>query len=893
MGSSHRPGFTVRFLVLSGRIRPRCDRGVLIACLSLALLVGCDEDPGPGDAGPTCTVDEDCDDGVWCNGTETCDPTSPTANPLGCLPGARPCEAGRGCDEETESCGPECSAPDSDGDGVEALECGGRDCDDTDPGRFAGNEEVCDLEGVDEDCNDATVGNRDLDRDGYVDARCCNGDACGGDCDETRRGTNPDAPEVCDGRDNDCDGSIDEGLLESRFADRDRDLHGDPDEPIMACPGTAGTSGSSLDCDDGNVAVNTPQGEIIDGEDNDCDGAIDEDPVEVLWYPDADGDGYGDGSGTTILSDTLQEGYSVLPTDCADDDEGRNPAATELCNGLDDDCNGQADYELGVNDWEDDDGDGFPDSTCPSGGTDCDDTDPFTRPDQLEICDLRDNDCDGTIDEGCAEDVPDMGTPDMGLPPGIVTWPFTIGGEAPTPDRCAQALIETVRFTLNGNTGLVVAEAPCASGQVVLPTLQGVIGEGVLEPRDFRGVVVPDSAGDPEGATAMVTLTAGMDARILAPADFGAARPSAWEVCDGFDNDGDGTVDPGCSDAVVKMVSVDPLCVLRERGSTSCWDETSEAVIPGDPDIRFAVDYDIGRGTNGAPLDCVVWFDGKVGCRGANILGSAGVPERAVGGCERLGTPYPCAKDFGVVPGVEQATSVGVGSGFGCALTAGGVRCWGTSESGRTGAGIDPAATPERVPPTLVAGLTAPLQLAVGGVAACVTQTDAPPACWGRGLAIGDGVGADSATPRPMDTTDLLGAEPTIVLSNGDLGCASASTGTYCWGRFPWVDDDPLTPGADDEELSPVRLTDPSVFWPGSTTVVATDGSVRYWASSSSIFGPLVGGMPMPFVGWTTDADPSGLLEIRAVFSERACLRYGGGLVRCYEDAGASFEVTF
>lgn len=110
-------------------------------------------------------------------------------------------------------------------------------------------------------------------------------------------------------------------------------------------------------------------------------------------------------------SERSQSGYSILPSDCDDGDADRNPGALELCNAIDDDCSGEADYELGVNDWEDDDGDGFPDVNCPgSGGTrDCDDTDPATYPGQFEICDLRDNDCDGTIDESSSDERPDAG----------------------------------------------------------------------------------------------------------------------------------------------------------------------------------------------------------------------------------------------------------------------------------------------------------------------------------------------------------------------------------------------------------------------------------------------------------------------------------------------------
>ena len=328
-------------------------------------------------------------------------PSSDDADADGCVSATNmPCDDGA-CDEEENTCTSGCA--DMDGDGAEDEACGGDDCDDSDPNRFPSNPEVCDTEHVDEDCDPTTFGTRDIDLDGFIDRRCCNGDTCGDDCDETRRGTNPNVPEVCDGRDNDCDGSVDEDLLQMSYEDNDRDLHGNIDAPIMACPGKNGTSASTLDCDDDDTTINTPQDELIDGEDNDCDGEIDEEPADAIWYPDTDNDGYGDPSGMTQTSNRPVNGHSILAIDCDDSDPTISPRAEELCNGIDDDCNGERDFEIDTNDWEDDDNDGYPDATCAGGSTraDCDDTDPITFPMAEERCDFRDNDCDGTVDESC------------------------------------------------------------------------------------------------------------------------------------------------------------------------------------------------------------------------------------------------------------------------------------------------------------------------------------------------------------------------------------------------------------------------------------------------------------------------------------------------------------
>lgn len=151
--------------------------------------------------------------------------------------------------------------PDADGDGRISIACeGGDDCDDTDPGRFPGNVEVCDALDHDEDCDVTTFGVRDADGDGFLDGSCCNIDVdgtriCGDDCDDGRPSSHPIANDVCDGDDNDCDGVVDQHT-ENQFADLDRDGHGDPNDPMgRVCAGSEGFSPLSNDCDDSNPAI--------------------------------------------------------------------------------------------------------------------------------------------------------------------------------------------------------------------------------------------------------------------------------------------------------------------------------------------------------------------------------------------------------------------------------------------------------------------------------------------------------------------------------------------------------------------------------------------------------------------------------------------------------------
>ncbi|MCA9552247.1 MAG: putative metal-binding motif-containing protein [Myxococcales bacterium] len=131
------------------------------------------------------------------------------------------------------------------------------------------------------------------------------------DCNDLDASTFPGAPELCDGRDNDCDASIDEGF----FTDADGDGFGVPGTPN--CAMAVSTSG---DCDDTLAAVNPAATEVCgDGRDNDCDGATDDFGPDPLWYRDADGDGFGDAA-TTSRACAQPAGFVANAADCDDGD---------------------------------------------------------------------------------------------------------------------------------------------------------------------------------------------------------------------------------------------------------------------------------------------------------------------------------------------------------------------------------------------------------------------------------------------------------------------------------------------------------------------------------------------------------------------------------------------
>ncbi|MCB9761223.1 MAG: putative metal-binding motif-containing protein [Alphaproteobacteria bacterium] len=174
----------------------------------------------------------------------------------------------------------------------------------------------------------------DADGDGFAEAD---------DCDDNDAAINPDATESCDGVDNNCDGTVDEGVTVTAWPDVDGDGHGDPRYPEEVCSVEAGYVDNDGDCNDIEAAAYPGAVEVCDGIDNNCDGTIDDaDPAldvssATTWYVDSDGDSFGDPSNTEVACE-MPAGTVTDGNDCDDGDPDVYPGAVELCNGVDDDC---------------------------------------------------------------------------------------------------------------------------------------------------------------------------------------------------------------------------------------------------------------------------------------------------------------------------------------------------------------------------------------------------------------------------------------------------------------------------------------------------------------------------------------------------------------------------
>ncbi|MEN9333821.1 MAG: hypothetical protein RLY35_1001, partial [Bacteroidota bacterium] len=301
------------------------------------------------------------------------------------------------------------------------------------------------------DCNDTQWLYADNDADGFgAGSPVACGLADNSDCDDNNATVNTAMTEVCNQLDDNCDGQIDEGVQNTYYADNDGDGFGDLNNTTTACVQPIGfvtnwedcddnaltyldTDGDGFgtgapiscgalvntDCDDINSAVNPNAIEVCNGIDDNCSGTTDE-GLLISFFEDADADGFGNPA-VMIDACTQPSGFVQNNTDCNDALNTANPSGTEVCNGIDDDCDTQVDEGVLITYYADADGDGYGnplDSTLACldvdgyvlDNTDCNDDNSTAFPDAQEINDEIDNDCDGLIDEGF-EFIPDAFSP--------------------------------------------------------------------------------------------------------------------------------------------------------------------------------------------------------------------------------------------------------------------------------------------------------------------------------------------------------------------------------------------------------------------------------------------------------------------------------------------------
>ena len=679
----------------------------------------CVDVPAPGGGTrPQCTLDEGlcpCSPAAVAAGAST---ACTASGDLGTCTGTRSCTAaGLGPCSAVPPAEELCNGEDDDCDGATDEGLAGEPCTvDSEAGSCPGTRvcaddgsTLCDApapaaeacNGKDDDC-DGVVDEAgasgckplwtDEDRDGWGagDVTClCAAEGvttatAGGDCDDGDPAANPGVPELCNGKDDDCDGLTDEEGADgctAWYLDGDGDGWGLDGAQACLC----GPSGSYAvtdggDCDDGNAGVHPGAVEACNLFDDDCDGATDPAGAQgcTLLFADGDGDAWGvDGDSACLCTPTAPH-TAINPGDCADGDAAVNPGAVEACNGKDDDCDGAVDEGAaqGCTFYTTDgDGDGWgkpgtvvcacapvPPATATQVG-DCADDDPAVNPGVDEACNGKDDDCDGLVDEvdalGCTVLYADADGDGFGQSGGALCLCAPVGTHS-----------AIVGGDCNDGTAAIAPGAPEACNGFDDDC------DGALDEEDAAGCTVfhldldGDGWGVPGDSRCLCSPSAPYAAKKAPDCadDDPTVNPAVVEACNGKDDDCDGDVDEvgaqGCAPHYLDAdgdgwgVQGTGVCLCGGAGELTALDDgdcadDDPARSPAAADVCNAVDDDCDGGIDeGCGLASAGWPTYKYDARRTGHRQDAEGPLDAT-----QGWTLPLA------PGVSLANSVALETG--------------------------------------------------------------------------------------------------------------------------------------------------------------------------------------------------------------------------------------
>lgn len=403
--------------------------------------------------------------------------------------------------------------------------------------------------------------------------------------------------ETCDGADNDCNGQTDEGC--------DDDIDGYCDAAMGYEPGIAVCKKGGGDCDDKKPAIHPKAPETCDSLDNDCNGFADAQdaglPLTDAQYCENQ-QGVCTGALKPISSCSLGK---WLPCTAVDYQKSNGAYATaEICDDKDNDCNGKVDEGC------DDDKDGFCDAamatlgfplTCPKGGGDCDDSATKSYPGAVEFCDDADQNCNNQVDEGCDKDKDNWCDAAM-ITVGGPSICINGGGDCNDQSADVRPDAKEACNNLDDDCNTLIDESfpdltlPCSGGK------------GACKANGFKICAA-------DGLSAVCSVQPGLP---------------QTEICDNIDNDCDGNLDEGCDDdfdsycdATMGVIGMPQACLA---GAGDCNDDNPD-VRPGAKELCNIIDDDCDGKTDSEDgdllIDDVQFCETQGGvCKGAKKNGS-------------------------------------------------------------------------------------------------------------------------------------------------------------------------------------------------------------------------------------------------------------------------------